>query len=1011
MSKHLTMKSVLPGAISFLLIVLFSSTSLAGRYFQQETNITIHATLDDQSNSINASLSIDYINHSPDTLFEILMHLWANAYLDNETALARQFIRQGNYDFHFASPRERGFYSNLNFNIDGKELIWGAWNNHLDIAVLYLENPLLPGDTIRINTPFTLQLPHARFSRLGHHNQSYYITQWYPKPAVYDPNGWNPMPYLHTGEFYSEFGNIEVFLTLPENYRVASSGILHTSSEIAFIDSIAVQTRNKTPEQLADALPSPPSSSNKNKTLHFSQSKVHDFAWFADKQFHILKDSIAISAENVVTTYAFFTHQAEFWLEANRYLKESIFYMSGMLGPYPWQQMTAVQGIHSEGANMEYPAITLIGRQDRKRDLETVIVHETIHNWFYGILATNERQEPWLDEGFTTYYEQRFFRSKYPDEMLLGNLSATLLADFFGLAHTRKEQDSWLMYQLKAARRLDQAINTPAEDFTLLNYYIMAYHKSAMAIRYLEYYLGRQAFDHIMRNFYSIWQFKHPTASDLQQVFEDYAQKDLSWFFKHLIQSAGIIEFAITGAHLQDDGYAVRLSNKGDFFVPFTFSAIHKDGRNETLWIDKPFAKDTTIFIAGNNIQKFIIDYRELLPEICRNRNTFRPGRILNRPPELQFLGSLKNPEVRQIFWTPVMGYNHNDGFLPGLALYNFFFPPSDTEWLLMPLYSIRKDNMKGQAWLYHNWFSSSPSLHSIRVGSHIKKYATAPGSSAMAFTRLETSIAAILQAPLSSRRINTEVKARHVYLERDQVVFEMGDAVLRKHNFHFTELMFAHDNESGFYPYSFDIRLQNIEDMLRTSFTAKLFTPYNARKDGLSLRFFAGAFLSKPGDTPATDMRFRLQGTSPTRDFAYDHIFVGRNQPPGTLWGHQLYETDGAFKFPTPLGQTWHWLTSVNLKLDIPRTPLRIFLDVATYHDAANQIIGSEQFPYVAGIQAAFFKDFLQVNFPILISDDLQRTAELNNISAFSEQITFTLRLDQANPFHFLKNLNLLVL
>jgi hypothetical protein len=203
-------------------------------YFQQEVHYTIGATLNDRDHTLDAHIQMVYVNHAPEALSEIWMHLWPNAYQNRSTAFCKQKLREGSAEFYFAPDSMLGFLENLDFRVDGQPVAWRYDTKHPDIAVLTLAQPLLPGGRITIETPFLLKIP-ASFSRLGHVGTSYQMTQWYPKPAVYDARGWHAMPYLDMGEFFSEFGSFEVQITLPDNYVVGATGALQTASERDFL--------------------------------------------------------------------------------------------------------------------------------------------------------------------------------------------------------------------------------------------------------------------------------------------------------------------------------------------------------------------------------------------------------------------------------------------------------------------------------------------------------------------------------------------------------------------------------------------------------------------------------------------------------------------------------------------------------------------------------------------------------------------------------------------------------
>ena len=188
----------------------------------------------------------------------------------------------------------------------------------------------MPGQSLVINTPFRVKIP-ASFSRLGHVKQAYQITQWYPKPAVFDHKGWHPISYLDQGEFYSEFGSFDVKITLPSNYVVASTGNLKTISEELFLDSLANAKLDSskikfTPIGKTKAIT--PASTSTFKTLHYVQDSVHDFAWFADKRYHVLKGEVELENKNI-TSWALFTNsEAKLWKRSIEYINDATKYFS-----------------------------------------------------------------------------------------------------------------------------------------------------------------------------------------------------------------------------------------------------------------------------------------------------------------------------------------------------------------------------------------------------------------------------------------------------------------------------------------------------------------------------------------------------------------------------------------------------------------------------------------------------------------------------------------------------------
>ncbi|HYM93387.1 MAG TPA: M1 family peptidase, partial [Chitinophagaceae bacterium] len=256
------------------------------QYWQQKVIYVIEVTLNDKDNTLDAFEKIDYTNHSPDTLKFIWFHLWPNAYKNDKTAFCEQLLENGDTKFYFSDLDKRGYINRLDFKVNNITAVLEDHPQYIDIVKLVLPAALAPGQTCTITTPFHEKLPY-NISRGGYVGQSYQVTQWYPKPAVYDSKGWHPMPYLDQGEFYSEFGNFDVTITLPENYVVGATGELQDAAEKEWIktrknfswtpEKEKVKTKSGTIKLISET--DPPSVSE-TKTLHYTQNNIHDFAWF-----------------------------------------------------------------------------------------------------------------------------------------------------------------------------------------------------------------------------------------------------------------------------------------------------------------------------------------------------------------------------------------------------------------------------------------------------------------------------------------------------------------------------------------------------------------------------------------------------------------------------------------------------------------------------------------------------------------------------------------------------------
>ena len=503
-------------SVIFLLVVV-TGYSQAG-YWQQQVDFSIDVALNDKEKSLDGFSAIEYTNNSPDTLRYIWFHIWPNAYKNDKTAFSDQLLENGNTKFYFSQKEQKGYINRLDFRVNGITAVMEDHPQHIDIIKLLLPSPLLPGKKISITTPFHVKLPF-NFSRGGYDGESFQATQWYPKPAVYDRKGWHPMPYLDQGEFYSEFGNYSVKITVPENYVVAATGDLQNMTEKLWLkERKNYEWPNAKVKQPANGEQFPPSS-KELKTLHYIQKDVHDFAWFADKRFIVNEDTCKIASGRVVNVISYYTPtNRKIWDQSLEYTKQAVRFYSSLVGEYPYNTVQVVQGPRSFGGGMEYPTITVISPANDKSSLDLTIAHEIGHNWFYGIIGTNEREHPWMDEGINSYFENKYSQNKYGEA----------------------EKYQQIGFESLAEERTDQPIETSSDKFSEANYNLAAYYKTAEWLRYLASRIGEDVLLDCIREYFRRWQYKHPQPEDFKKVLEDISNKNLDDEFS-LLSKKGLL--------------------------------------------------------------------------------------------------------------------------------------------------------------------------------------------------------------------------------------------------------------------------------------------------------------------------------------------------------------------------------------------------------------------------------------------------------------------------------------
>lgn len=1009
------------------LLNVFSIVNAQQNYFQQEVNYTIDVTLNDVTHELHAFEKIQYINNSTSTLDAIYFHLWANAYKNNETALAKQLLENGETEMYFAKPDDLGYIDSLNFLVNGKPVKWEFDKQHIDICKLILNTAIKPGDTIIITTPFHVKLPSAKISRLGHIGQAYAITQWYPKPAVFDREGWHPMPYLNQGEFYSEFGAYNVKITLPKNYVLAATGDrIDEAEEEQWLQSKVEATQKMIVGKSYSRDNSFPPSSKEFKTIQFKQYRVHDFAWFADKRFHVLKGSIQLPRSlKDVDTWAFFTNnEPELWSKSLEYINDATLFYSDMNGDYPYNHVTAVDGTISAGGGMEYPNITIIGESGNAFTLETTIMHEVGHNWFYGILGSNERDYPFMDEGLNSFYEMRYIREKYPNQTLAALLGRDSTFKFFGLNKFKHKAEYEFAYLLAARKNTDQPISTLAKDFTNYNYGAIVYSKSALAFDYLMNYLGKEKFDEAMRFYFNEWKFEHPTPEDLIKTLQYYLNADLHWFVEELIVTNKKLDYKMIGhKQLEDHSHAILIKNNNMLLGPVSVSGLKNGKLVGTVWYNG-FKGKRVFEFPPSDVDEFKIDYEEFMPEMNRKNNNIRTQGLFRKtdPVKFNFIGQLDNPNYTQINYMPILGYNHYNKLMLGCAFYNYTFLQRKAEITFAPMYAFGSKTPVGYADVTRNFTQNNNVFQQITFIGKAKSFAydyvetkyfnENNGTDINSFNLNYYKVSGTLDFEIKKRRARSKLTqhigytSNFLFTDNQTVKIDLIDSSRSTIGFKNTpnivnNFYYTLKNTRIINPFDVAFNFQHNDQFGKASATLNYSVSFK-NKNSLDIRLFAGAFVFQQ-ENIKQDYRFRMSGFNGYQDYLFDYNYVGRNEINGVGFA-QMVENDGAFKVWTPLGQTSKWLVTLNIKSPkVGKLPLKLYADIGT--SEFNESLNKDKFLYAVGLDICLWKNIFDIYIPFTYSKDIKAALEANNKAGFFDTIRFTLNLHNINPRNFISN------
>ena len=529
-------------------LVLFQ-LSFSQDYWQQHVDYEMNINVDVSDFTYDGDQSIVYTNNSNDTINKVYYHLFFNAFkpnsqMDVRSRTIRDPDRRVGSRIVALEEKDYGDISVSALKQDGKDVYFEV---NETVLLARLNKPLLPGKKTKLEMVFTAQIPLQirRSGKLNKEGVDMTMTQWFPKLAEFDSEGWHPNPYIGR-EFHGVWGNYSVNITIDKNYVVGGTGYLLNANEIGHGYS------EKAPKEKEGA----------TNTWKFYAPDVHDFAWAADPDYiHDIKKS-----ESGVDLHFFYkpTVNVDDWKKLQDDSVKLMKYFEESIGPYPWKQYSIIQG--GDGG-MEYAMCTMITGERPYPSLLGVTAHEMAHAWFQHLLATNEAKHAWMDEGFTEY---------------VTSLSENYVND---VDPEFPHKSSYDRYYLLASSGFEQAqtIHSDRYDYNFA-YGASAYSKGSVFLSQLGYIIGKENLDKTLKRYYEEFKFKHPTPNDFKRVAEKVSDLELEWYLNEWTRTPHKIDYGIDISSLESER-VITLKRKARIPMPIEVVVSFEDGSSDLYYI------------------------------------------------------------------------------------------------------------------------------------------------------------------------------------------------------------------------------------------------------------------------------------------------------------------------------------------------------------------------------------------------------------------------------------------
>lgn len=674
--------------LPFFLLLTFSKIAGAQSphpyegYWQQGVDYSIAASLDDKTDIIDGKEKLIYKNNSPDDLSFVYFHLYNNA--QTKGSYLEDLYKNNNLNVRFGKYASQGLGTVVSsMKVDGEEA-----KTELDNTILkvFLSKPLKPGASITFDIAFktyfdngTIRNRMKQFNAWGY--KHYDVVHWYPRISVYDrKQGWDTDQHMDH-EFYGDFGTFDVSFTLPNNYVTEATGTLINREEVLPADlraKLDISNFAKKPWNEKPSVVIAPNGTT--KTWHFNAKDVHDFALTTDPTYRIGE-----AEWKGIKCYAFVQEpHAAGWLDAAAYTAKVIQVNSEDFGMYAYPKITVADA--QDG--MEYPMLTLDG--GFYPDYKDLIAHEVGHNWFFGMVGSNETYRAALDEGFTQFLTSWTYQRIDGKQRIRFKYRSAYVERFTEPDYIRNSE-VYNGYMSEAARGIETNINVHSDMYNgAIRHgggYRQVYSKTATMLYNLQYVLGDSLFLSAMKHYVLQWQFAHPYFEDFRNSIIQYTHVDLNWFFDEWMETSKTIDYAIGSVKKgkEPEEYKIKFKRYG-MQMPIDFSVI---GNNDSIysfhipnnwfvkqtnakvlprWIgwDKVKPSYTATVKIPSGVYDVLIDSSTRLADVnmLNNEKKF--------PIKYRFDSKIYNPSDwtrYELFARPDLWYNGYDGFKLGVHI------------------------------------------------------------------------------------------------------------------------------------------------------------------------------------------------------------------------------------------------------------------------------------------------------------------------------------------------------
>ena len=921
-----------------LVIAIFCTLN---QYAQHHSSITV--ALNSEKQQLTVQQELTYFNASNDTISNIILNDWTNAYSSKDTPLAKRFSDEFIRSFHLAKKEARGGTYDLTITDQRKQFVnWSRTDDQLDLVEVELEKKIAPNEKVTLSLTYLVKIPSDEFTKYGYGEKgNIYLKNWYLTPALYQDGSFVRYSNDNADDIANALSDFDIEMTVPNELKLFSD--LNTNNPIT----------------------------NNNKATYLLSDKGRtDFTIFISphNNFEKYKNDVVEVVTDLKDNNLNSIQKALSIDKIVRFVEQNI-------GKFPHQKVTVAQADYEKnpfyGLN-QLPAFLSPFTNDFIYEIKFLKTY--LNNYLKNSLRLDARKDNWIYDGIQIYTMMKYIDENYPDVKMMGSVSTFWLLKNYNLTNLPFNEQYSYFYMLMARKNLDQPLGAPKSALIKFNEQIANKYRAGLSFRYLANYIETENIEKSIRQFYDLNQTKnHTSRQDFETILKQQTPKNIDWFFNTIIDSRAIVDYKFGTVSKTKDSVSFTIKNKTQTYVPIPVYGIKNKEIVFKKWIEST-SSDSTYTLPRADATKIVLNYKNEVPEynLRNNWHSLKDFKISNRPVKFVVMKDLEDPYYNQILYVPTLVFNLYDGISPGLRFHNKTILDKPFIFDVNPTYSSKTQSLIGNFSFGINQNNRDSNLYNIRYMISGSYFHYAPDA---AYFRFNPGI--FIRFREDDFRDNRKqlILLRNVFVNKDTYELNSVDEPT-KYNVFNAKYINTKSEATQHFNFITDFQLSN--SFGKTAIELEFRRLFNNNRQ-LNLRFFAGSFLYNK--TNSDYFSFALD--RPT-DYLFDYNYYGRSETSG-FFSQQTILADGAFKSKLDVAFANQWITTANVSFNVWNW-VEVYGDLGFVKNKFQK----EKFVYDNGIRLNLVTDYFEFYFPVY-SNNGWEIAQSN----YAEKIRFIMTID----------------